>query len=382
MSVQGGFFDIDERLAELSKKGDFLERLSTMLDFELFRPELEKAVPRSDGAKGGRPAFDLVLMFKMLIIQTYYNLSDEMTEFMVKDRLTFMRFVGLGLGDRVPDANTLWIFREALTKANALESLFQSFDDLIREAGYLAMSGQIMDATIVAAPRQRMTKEEKAIVKAGKVPEAWQDKPHKLSQKDRDARWHVRHGEDPGKQRQEEEKYHPDQAGTQSNPSPSKTSQSTSGSAFTIPSFGYKNHICIDKRLGLIRKWVVTDAAAFEGHYLTCLLDKENTGSGVWADTAYRTHDNEDYLDEKGKVSKIHFKKPKGKRMSPQHTAANTARSKVRACVEHVFAFQKHTVNVFIRSIGIARAKTKLGLLNLCYNFKRLLYLESRAVCT
>ena len=96
MAGQAGFFDVEERLAGLSKKGDDLERLIAVVDFELFRPELEAAVPRADRSKGGRPAFDHVLMFKVLVLQTQNNLSDERTEFYLRDRLTWIRFLGLG----------------------------------------------------------------------------------------------------------------------------------------------------------------------------------------------------------------------------------------------------------------------------------------------
>ena len=185
MRGQAGFFDVDERLKDLSAKGDqlerlgdHLERLSAIVDFELFRPDLEKAVPRSDGSKGGRPPFDHVFMFKVLVLQASHSLSDERTEFPIKDRLSFMRFLGLGLADPVPDANTIWTFREALTRAQikgkpAIEVLFARFDAALRQAGFLAMGGQIMDASIVAAPKQRTTDEEKREIKAGRVPEAW-----------------------------------------------------------------------------------------------------------------------------------------------------------------------------------------------------------------
>lgn len=153
MGRPAGFFDVEERLAGLSKKGDDLERLAAVIDFELFRPELERAVPRADRSKGGRPPFDHVLMFKVLILQTQNNLSDERTEFYLRDRLTWMRFLGLGLGDPVPDANTIWTFREALTKPGAALRLFELFDRELRSAGYLAMSGQLVDATIVAPGR-------------------------------------------------------------------------------------------------------------------------------------------------------------------------------------------------------------------------------------
>ena len=117
MRGQAGFFDLDERLKELAAKGDHLERLSAIVNFELFRADLEKAVPRSDGSKGGRPPFDHVFMFKVLVLQASHSLADERTEYLIKDRLSFMRFLGLGLDDRVPDARTIWLFRERLARA-------------------------------------------------------------------------------------------------------------------------------------------------------------------------------------------------------------------------------------------------------------------------
>src|SRR6185369_7166912 len=180
MRGQAGFFDVDERLKELSAKGDDLERLNGVVDFELFRPDLARAVPRSDGSKGGRPPFDHVFMWKVLILQASHSLSDERTEFLIKDRLSFMRFLGLGLGDPVPDANTIWTFREALTKARAIEPLFALFDQALRAAGYLAMSGQLVDATIVSAPKQRNSKAEKQALKEGRIPDGWAEKPAKL----------------------------------------------------------------------------------------------------------------------------------------------------------------------------------------------------------
>lgn len=174
MRGQAGFFDVDERLKQLSAKGDSLERLNAVVDFELFRADLERAVPRSDRAKGGRPSFDHVLMFKTLVLQTSHNLSDERTEYLIRDRLSFMRFLGLDLADTVPDANTIWTFREALTRARlagkpAIEALLERFDGALSVAGFLAMSGQIIDASIVAAPKQRNTDGEKRDIKAGRI---------------------------------------------------------------------------------------------------------------------------------------------------------------------------------------------------------------------
>ena len=184
-----GLFDLDDRLRRLSDIGDQLEAFSRVVNFEMFRPELDTALNYSDGAKGGRPPFDPVMMFKILVIQAQNGLSDDRTEFLINDRLSFMRFLGLGLSDKAPDAKTIWAFRERLTQAGAIEPLFIRFDRAIREAGYIPMSGQIVDASLVSAPKQRNSAAEKAEIKAGRVPEEWTDKPAKLAQKDRDARW-------------------------------------------------------------------------------------------------------------------------------------------------------------------------------------------------
>src|SRR5262245_35705326 len=272
MAGQAGFFDIEERLAGLSKKGDELERLSAVVDFELFRPELEAAVPRADRSKGGRPPFDHVLMFKVLVLQTQNNLSDERTEFYLRDRLTWTRFLGLGLGDPVPDATTIWTFREQLTKAGAIERLFDLFDRQLRAAGYLAMAGQLVDASIVAAPKQRNTQAEKQALKEGRIPENWKTKPAKLRQKDRDARWTVKY--------------------TKAKP----LEDGRKPVDLAIPAFGYRNHISADRQHRLIRKWLVTDAAVHEGSRLGELLDPANTASMVWADSGYRSKRNKALL--------------------------------------------------------------------------------------
>jgi transposase len=162
MRGQAGFWDVDERYALLSKAGDPLEKLNAVVAFELFRQPLAKALKRSDGAKGGRPPYDAVMMFKILVLQALYSLGDDQAEFQIRDRLSFMRFLGLGLGDDVPDAKTIWVFREQLVQVRAVEKLFARFDKHLAKAGYLAMGGQIVDATVVAAPKQRNTDAEKA----------------------------------------------------------------------------------------------------------------------------------------------------------------------------------------------------------------------------
>ena len=358
MRKQPGFFDIDERLTRLSDLGDQLEGFRAAVDFELFRSDLDQALAYADGVQGGRPPFDPVMMFKILVIQATNNLSDERAEYLINDRLSFMRFLGLGLSDRVPDARTIWLFREKLTKAGAIGSLFERFDATLRQSGYIAMSGQIIDASLIAAPRQHNTDEEKKAIKEGRVPDQWQDKPGKLRQKDRDARWTVKF--------------------TKAKP---RADGSMPPVDLAIPVFGYQNHVSIDRGFGFIRKWTATDAAAYEGRRLReGLLDKTNTARGVWADTAYRSATNEAFMAKNGFVSRVHRKKPKGRAMPAAIRRANNAKSKIRSRVEHVFAELKDRMDLFIRTIGIAPATTKIGLANLVFNIKRLLFLRRVAL--
>ena len=338
MRGQPGFFDFDDRLKLLSDQGDQLESFRSAVDFELFRPELNAALSYADRTEGGRPPFDPVLMFKILVIQATNNLSDERAEFLINDRLSFMRFLGLGLQDRVPDARTIWLFREKLTTNGAIKRLFEQFDALLRQAGYIAMSGQIVDASLVAAPRQRNTGDEKKAIKEGRIPANWKAKPAKLRHKDRDARWTVKF---------------------------SKAKPREDGSMppvdLAIPLFGYQNHVSIDRHFGFIRRWAATDAAAYEGRRLReGLLDKRNTASGVWADTAYRSAANETFLTKNGFVSHIHRKKPKGRTMPETMRRANNAKSKIRARVEHVFAEQKDRMDYSSELSGSPERRSRL----------------------
>jgi IS5 family transposase len=217
------------------------------------------------------------------------------------------------------------------------------------------MGGQIVDATIVAAPKQRSTEAERAAIKAGGMAEGWAEKPAKLRQKDRDARWTVKF---------------------------SKARPREDGAPqvdLAVPAFGYKNHVAIDRRHGLIRGWTASHAAAHDGARLAELLDGDNTASDVWADTAYRSAKNEAMVEARGLVSRIHRKKPKGRPMPRRTRRANAAKSAVRSAVEHVFARQKGPMALVVRTIGIARARVKIGLANLAYNMRRLVWLSGRS---
>lgn len=353
---QAGLFGLSDHLKRLSANGDPLEELGRIVDFEAFRPILDNALGYSDGTKGGRPPYDPVAMFKILILAAQNNVADARMEYLIRDRLSWLRFLGFDLGAPTPDANTIRIFRERLTETKAITLLFEAFDNRLRSNGYLAMGGQIVDATLVAAPKQRNTGAEKDAIKAGKTAdEVWPDESAKAAQKDTDARWTVKFAK----------------ARTAAGGKPQID--------IAIPSFGYKNHIAIDQRFGFIRKSVVTHGARHDGSQLREVVTRNNTASDVWADTAYRSKKNEAWLEAHGRVSRIHRKKPRGKAMPDRTRKANSVKSKVRAFVEHVFAQQKAHMGLYIRTIGIKRAETKIMLVNLAYNMQRLIFHERRA---
>lgn len=353
---QAGLFGLSEHLKRLSAHGDPLEELGRIIDFEAFRPALVAALAYGDGAKGGRPPYDPVAMLKVLVLAAQNNVADARMEYLIRDRLSWLRFLGFDLGAATPDANTIRLFREKLTEAGALGTVFADFDRQLKERGYLAMGGQIVDATLVAAPKQRNTAAEKDAIKAGRqAREIWPDEPARAAQKDTDARWTVKF--------------------VKAKPTP----DGKPGIDIAIPSFGYKSSVSICRTFGFIRKCKVTDAARFDGRMLRDVVTSDNTASDVWADTAYRSQANEAWLKRQSRVSRIHRRKPRGKPMPERTARANAAKSKVRARVEHVFARQKDQMGLFIRTIGIKRAEAKITLANLAYNMHRLIFHERRA---
>jgi transposase, IS5 family len=342
--AQLGFFDADRRLAALSAKGDPLEAISALMPWESFRGDIEAVVLTPDEARksnAGRKPIDAIVMFRMLVLQSLYNLSDEQVEFQVRDRLSFTRFLGLGLEDGVPDGTTLWLFRERLAKAGLIETLFRRFGHYLEAKGYIARGGQMVDATIVPVPKNRNTKEENEAVKAGRPPQEWAKNPAKNRQKDKDARWTKKHGK-----------------------------------SF----YGYKNHVNADARHKLIRRYGVTDAAVHDSGKLDALLTKANTSVEVYADSAYRSAATEAKLRARGFRSRIHVRAVRDRPLSQVQEAANRRKSKIRARVEHVFGAQETAPGGrIVRTIGMLRAQAKIGLANLAYNIRRLVTLERMA---
>jgi len=335
---QAGFFDFEDRLAQLNAHGNPLRTLDEAIDFEAFGPTLERVRDKPRKSNAGRRAFDVVLMFKMLVLQSLYNLADGQLEYQVRDRISFMAFMGLRPGDTVPDEKTVWLFREQLTRLGLIEALFKQFDAELAQAGFAASKGSIVDASIVEAPRQRNTRQENAQIKAGERPASFDDPDHlaKSRQKDTDARWTIKRNR----------RY-----------------------------FGYKNHVNVDARHKLIRRYAVTDAATHDSQKIDELLDENNANKDVYGDSAYRSQAIRQRLEAQGYRDRIHRKGVRGRALSEASKAANTNKSKVRARVEHVFGrqaqFACHLGRTLLRSIGITRAKAVIGLRNLVYNFDR-----------
>lgn len=342
--AQMGFFDADERLNALSAKGDPLEAIDRVVSWENFRADIEAVVltPAADKKNSaGRKPIDAIVMFKMLVLQSLYNLSDEQAEYQVRDRLSFTRFLKLELEGRIPDATTLWLFREKLSKAGLVEKLFEQFSQQLDAKGYIARGGQMVDATIVPVPKQRNTRDENDRVKAGETPAAWEPKPFKNRQKDKDARWTKKHGK-----------------------------------SF----YGYKNHVNADAKHKLIQRYDVSDASVHDSQKLDGLLNNSNTSREVFADSAYRSAETEEKLKARGFRSRIHKRGSRAAPLSKCQERANKKKSKTRARIEHVFGDQENAPGGrLVRTIGIVRARTKIGMQNLVYNMRRLVTLERMA---
>ena len=301
---QAGLFGLSDHLKRLSADGDLLEELGRIVDFEAFRPTLVAGLAYGDGTKGGCPPYDPGAMLKVLILAAQNNVSDARMEYLIRDRLSWLRFLGFDLGASTPDANTIRLFREKLTEAGALEALFADFDRQLRERGYLAMGGQSVDATLVAAPRPRNTQAEKDAIKAGKTAAGiWPETPARAAQKDTDARWTLKFAK------------------------AKPTAEGKPGIGIAIPTFGYKSSISICRTFGFIRKGKTTEAAGFDGRRLRDVVTRDNTASDVWADMAYRSQSKEKFLYSRGRVSRLHRRKPPGRPMPEHIRQGNAAKS-------------------------------------------------------
>ena len=351
--MQNSLFDLQNRYASLSEAGDPLERLNAVtgwpraIDWEIFRLILARIDPTERKSAAGRKPTCRILMFKLLILQRLNNLSDERLQYQVSDRLSFMRFLGLELAGNIPDARTVWVFREALKEQQLVDALFERLNQVLAGLGVELNSGQItgwpraIDATFVPVPIQRNGRENNALIKADAVPTGWPraidwgKNKAKLAQKDMDARWTKKGGQN---------------------------------------HYGYKNHINIDKATKLITASACTDASVHDSQVLDAVLrDEAEGGKEVWADSAYRSDEQEQSLKHSQHSSQIHERVYRNKPLTDAQELGNTEKSRVRARVEHVFGHMENSMGgILLRSIGAARAKVGVGLMNLSYNLARI----------
>jgi len=336
---QIGFFDESNRLEELSKIGDPLEKLERVMEWHQFSPILNRVFEKERKA-AGRPPYSYLLMFKILVLARLFNLSDDQTEYQIKDRMTFMRFLGLTLGDRVPDAKTIWLFRENLVKAGVMKELFEKFNETLVRKGIITRTGTIVDASFANAPRQRNNRDENKEIKEGNVPQGWEkpENANKRRQKDTDARWAKK--------------------GTETH-------------------FGFKDHAKVDAESKLIVDYSVTDAAVHDSQEIVGLIDENDRE--IFADSAYVGEELQQKIQKKAPKAKlsIHEKGYRNKGLTEEQKAQNKKKSKTRCRVEHVFGFMTNSMHgITVRSIGMERATFNIGLMNLVYNMCRSEFLQ------
>lgn len=329
-----GLFDEEFTKERLSAIGNPLEAISKALDFEMFRESLEnKLLNTNKKNNAGAKPYDLVLLFKILILQRYYGLGDSQVEYQILDRTSFKTFLGLATGDKVPDEKTVWSFRERITKTGLVEELFEQFISFLEEKELLLNEGQMIDASFTVAPRQRNTREENKKIKNGEGDDLWNDKPNKKKHKDIDARWTKKNGE---------------------------------------TFYGYKNHAKVDTKSKFINKYAVTDASVHDSQVLDDLLDEKDKGQELHADSAYTGEEQDKTIAKYELKNKVHEKGYRNKPLTEKQKANNTKKSKVRARVEHVFGFMEQSMKgLVLKSVGIIRATGVIGLINLTYNLFR-----------
>jgi len=332
-----GLYDLEYHENKIKEYQAPLAKLNKVIQWDIFRTAIEEALYVEPKGAGGRPSFDKLMMFKILILQKYYNLSDEQTEFQINDRTSFKQFLELKIGDTIPDQKTIWHFKEQLSNKNLSEKLFELFVNQLMRKGIIAKEGSMIDASFVDVPRQRNTKEENADIKKGAVPLAFakkdkNSKRSKLAQKDTDARWMTKSGE---------------------------------------RHYGYKDHINADVKTKLITKYSVSSASPHDSTEIENIIDA--TDKRLHADSAYRSKDIEAYLEKQNCKSFVHEKGYRGKPLTKEQKESNNTKSKIRARVEHIFGFMTNSMNdaLHMKSIGIKRIKSSIGFLNLTYNLFR-----------
>ena len=338
---QLSFFAIEEQLEKIYQNNGFLPKLNTLVDWEMFRDDLNRVREKDRKSNAGAPSFDVVLMFKILILKSLYNLSDARTEEQIRDRLSFRDFLGLTFAAKVPDEKTIWKFAEQLKNLELETELFDRFHDELERRGFSAKSGLIVDGTFVETPKQRNTRDENAQIKNGEIPESITSHPNRKRQKDVDARYAKKGNE---------------------------------------TFFGYKNHAVADVEHKLIRGYGVTDASVHDVNLLEDVVPEvaPNPDEPYYGDAGYVSAEREERLRKRGYNPQICERIPKSRPLLiPEVKENNRAKSKIRCRIEHVFGEMKMRMgDETLRTIGFARARFWIGMRNLCYNMSRLVSLN------
>jgi len=300
---------------------------------------VDKACPRADRSKGGRPPYPTEALVRMVFLQGLYNLSDEQCEHQVLDRLSFQRFCRLDGALNIPDARTLWSFRQRLaTGGLGGRAIFESLSQQLQRHGFIPRGGQIVDASIVQAPITQANAREREALNKGEAPEGWSKK--RLAHTDRDARWTIKHGK-----------------------------------AY----YGYKLHGNVDARYKLIRQMKITAANADDGQQLPDVLQGANTRNRLLADRGYDSAANRQVLQRHGLADGIARRAKPGQTAKVRLKQRNKTINRTRARVEHVFAALSQQGGKRVRAMTLARNALAITLQCVAYNARRLVWLVKSA---
>jgi IS5 family transposase len=338
-------YGMETQLGRLTRLGDPLEKINELINWEMFREQIEAAI-RKDMSKGGRPRYDVIMMYKITMLQQWYGLSDAGVEYQIVDRYSFMRFLGLDAGDRIPDGNTIWDFKEALKEKGVDKELFDIFNRMLEDKGIITHKGTIIDATFVTVPKRHTTKRDNEHLKAG---EELEDLPAKclerlekeeikavknvMSQMDMDARW-TKKGDE----------------------------------SF----FGYKDHVKCDSESKVITNFSVTDASVHDSQEFVELVDEKD--KDVKLDSGYAGEEYQEELSERFPGIQIHVcaRAYRNKPLTEEEKRNNKEISKTRSRIEHIFGYMtRFMAGITCRVHSYERVKRDITAKNMAYNMKR-----------
>ena len=342
-SIMGqlGFGNIEQRYATLEQKKELLVQLDQLVPWQQFEQLLNQAHDKLRKSSAGRKPMAVMLMFKLLILQKSYNISDERLEYQVNDRLSLMRFLDLDIYNKVLDAMTVWLFREQMRE----QGLIEQFERYLRTHGYAAKSGQIIDATLIPVPKQCNSREENEQIKRGEQPATWADKLQQQAQKDTD---------------------------------PDRRRSMASEFRLQRP----HQHRCGVRLYPMLcHHRAITDASVHDSQMLGKILDGDHPDDGECGDSAYRSDAAEAALRLLKFESHIHERAYCNHPLGDQQKDKNRERSTIHSRIEHLFGRWVMTMgDKRLRSIGLEHAKTHLRLTNLTSNLKRFVFWQVKSV--